>query len=81
VFLKGVCWGIGDGSRVKFWSDSWIKDESLRELIEGPLNQGDIDLTVAGLRNEGRWNGRLPPLFFLRILRIKLKPSQFGVVE
>ena len=47
---------MGDGSRVKIWANNWIRGESLRELIEGPLNQGDLDLTVADLRHEGIWN-------------------------
>ena len=73
VFLKGVCQGIGDGSRVRFWSDSWIKGESLRELIEGPLNQGEIDLTVAGLRNEGRWNWEVASFVFPEDITDKIK--------
>lgn len=56
ILMKGVCWGLGDGSRVKIWADSWIRGESLRELIEGPLNQGDLDLTIADLRHKGIWN-------------------------
>ena len=73
MFLKGVYWGIGDGSRVRFWSDSWIKGESLRELIEGPLNQGEIDLMVAGLRNEGRWNWEVASFVFPEDITDKIK--------
>ena len=28
----------------------------MRELIKGPLNQGDLDFTVANIRHEGIWN-------------------------
>lgn len=73
VFLKGVYWGIGDGSRIRFWSDSWIRVASLRELIEGPLNQGDIDLTVANLRNEDRWNWEATSFVFPEDTKDKIK--------
>ena len=37
TFNDGICWGIGNGERIKIWTDSWIRGSSLRELIEGPL--------------------------------------------
>jgi len=56
IFLKGVCWGIGDGSRVRVWSENWIRGESLRDMIEGPLNQGELNMTVAEFWHDEVWN-------------------------
>lgn len=45
----------------------------MRELIEGPLNQGDIDLTVADLRNEGRWNWEAASFVFPEDIKDKIR--------
>lgn len=59
VFLKGVCWGVGNGSRIRVWLDNWIKGESLRELIVSPLNQEDHLMTVEDIRGDHRWKWEL----------------------
>ena len=49
IFADGICWGVGNGERVKLWIDSWIKGSSLRELIEGPLTQRETDMKLSKL--------------------------------
>ncbi|KAK9990920.1 hypothetical protein SO802_025905 [Lithocarpus litseifolius] len=56
TFAKGICWGIGNGSRKSVWIDNWIKGQSLRDLIEGPLTRNDMKLTIADIRDNHEWN-------------------------
>ncbi|KAK7817050.1 putative ribonuclease h protein [Quercus suber] len=53
--MKGICWGIGNGHRVRAWLDNWINGDSLRGMIKGPLRQGDQGLTVADLYHDHEW--------------------------
>ena len=46
TFANGICWGVRNGERIKVWTDSWIRGSSLRELIEGPLTQREVDMKV-----------------------------------
>ena len=58
IFVKGICCGIGDGTKIKVWFDCWIRGESLRELVEGPLTRQESDMVVADMiygRGQG-WN-------------------------
>ena len=36
TFADGICWGVGNGTRIRVWTDCWIREKSLRELFEGP---------------------------------------------
>ena len=49
TFKDGICWGIGHGERINIWTDSWIRGCSLRELIEGPLTQREVDMKLSEL--------------------------------
>lgn len=73
IFLKGVCWGVGNGSRIWVWLDSWIKCESLRKMIEGPLNQEDYMLNVEDICGEYRWNWELLSFDLPEIIKDKIK--------
>ena len=50
IFSSGICWCVGTGARTKVWLDRWLKGESLREMIQGPLSLRDNSLTVEELR-------------------------------
>ena len=43
IFEKGVCWSASKNSKLNFWGDKWIKGNSLRSLVEGPLTQGEAN--------------------------------------
>nr|POF06080.1 putative ribonuclease h protein [Quercus suber] len=43
------------GARTKVWLDRWLKGESLREMIQGPLSLRDNSLTVEELRDVDGW--------------------------
>ena len=67
TFVKGICWGVGNGSRKSVWNDNWIKGQSLRELIEEPLTRNDMNLAIADIRDNHEWNWEnlsfvLPPI-------------------
>ena len=49
TFADGICWGVGNGTRIRVWTDCWIRGKSLRELIEDPLNQHEVDMMVVEL--------------------------------
>ena len=61
IFMKGICWGVGNGHGVSAWMDNWINGDSLRGMIEGPLRQGDQGLTVADLCHDHEWRWELLP--------------------
>ncbi|KAK9991108.1 hypothetical protein SO802_026093 [Lithocarpus litseifolius] len=60
TFAQGICWGVGNGARIKVWSDYWVKGESLRELVEGPLTRHETEMVVADMMCNGgqgwRWD-------------------------
>ncbi|KAL0011900.1 hypothetical protein SO802_007008 [Lithocarpus litseifolius] len=55
IFSSGICWCVGTGARTKVWLDRWLKGESLREIIQGPLSLRDNSLTMEELRDVGGW--------------------------
>ena len=77
TFIDDICWGIGNGERIKLWTDSWIMGSSLRELIEGPLTQREVDMKLSELLldhvQEWKWevlSFELPPCIKDRIKAI-----------
>ena len=44
--MKGLRWMVSNGESVNMWKDFWLPCGRLRELVEGPLNQGEDELTV-----------------------------------
>ena len=37
TFADGICLGVGNGTRIRVWTNCWIRGKSLRELIEGMM--------------------------------------------
>ena len=56
IFVKGVCWSVGRNCDLKFWEDKWVKGDSLKEMMVGPLWLGENNLTIADVFQEGNWN-------------------------
>ncbi|KAG7579386.1 Ribonuclease H domain [Arabidopsis thaliana x Arabidopsis arenosa] len=54
VVLQGLSWVIGDGRRVKFWSDKWLSSRSLMEEAVMDLPSEYKELTVRDFWQEGR---------------------------
>lgn len=46
TFADGICWGVGNGNKIKVWADYWIRGKALGELIEGLLTQNESDLML-----------------------------------
>ncbi|KAF7814835.1 ribonuclease H [Senna tora] len=46
--ISGVRWQIGDGERIKFWSDGWISNcDKLYNLAYGPISDSDLNASVS----------------------------------
>ena len=56
IFAKGVCWSVGKNSSLKFWMDNWVKGNSLRNMVEGPLTPREENLTIGEIFQDGEWN-------------------------
>lgn len=46
VCVKGLKWVVKNGDSIKLWMDFWLSSGTLRNLIKGPLTQGEDQLTV-----------------------------------
>ena len=53
--MKGIGWNVGSNSKLKFWSDNWVKGKSVRELIQGPLRQVEQVIIIEEMRRGGEW--------------------------
>lgn len=73
IFSGGIYWGVGNGARTKVWLDRWLKGESLREIIQGPLSLRKNSLTVEKLRGVGGWKWDLISFDLLEIIKNKIK--------
>ncbi|KAL0016946.1 hypothetical protein SO802_004015 [Lithocarpus litseifolius] len=71
--MKGIGWNVGSNSKLKFWTDNWVKGKSVRELIQGPIRQAEQEITIEEIRQGGEWHWNaisfdLPPYIKGRIL-------------
>lgn len=51
TYKHSIAWLVGEGTNVNLWHDNWINGESLRSLIQGPLQQSELTLTTNVIRN------------------------------
>ena len=58
TFEKGMGWSVGDGRKIKAQSDCWIRDKSLRDLIEGPLTQHECKDTKVKVKSSNESSSR-----------------------
>ena len=58
TFEEGICWGVGNGEKIKVRTDCWVKGQSLRELVQGPLTRPESETVVADFMYSGGrgWN-------------------------
>ena len=54
-FSNGIWWRVGQDSKKNVWLDNWVRGQSLRELIEGPLTREDMKCEIADLRENNSW--------------------------
>nr|POE61764.1 putative ribonuclease h protein [Quercus suber] len=52
TFVEGICWSVGRNSKLKFWEDKWVKGESLRELMAGPLRVEEYKLIIKEIKEQ-----------------------------
>ena len=72
TFAEGVCWSVGRNSNLKFWEDKWVKGDSLREMMAGPLRVGEYNLTIVEVFQEGNWNWDIISYEFPREIKEKI---------
>lgn len=56
IFEKGIKWILRRDSNLKFWLDYWSNENSLRNLIQGPLWQGEEDLKFKDVVSMNGWD-------------------------
>nr|POF08458.1 hypothetical protein CFP56_45999 [Quercus suber] len=56
IFSKGICYNVGNGTTLNFWIDKWMRECSPKELIEGPINKMESNMTVADMLQGNEWN-------------------------
>ena len=71
TFADSICWGVGNGERINIWSNSWIRGSSLRELIEGPLTQREVDMKLSKLLLDTVQGWKWEALYFELLAGIK----------
>ena len=71
IFAKEICWNADRSLKLNFWMDPWIKGDTMRELIEGPLQYNEDKLTIEEMFKDGCWNWE--KLYFVRPSTIKEK--------
>lgn len=47
---------MGNKSKLRFWHDCWVKGNSVRELIQGPLQHVEDSISIEEMRQGGVWN-------------------------
>ncbi|OIT40453.1 hypothetical protein A4A49_56961, partial [Nicotiana attenuata] len=54
---KASRWVVNRGNRVNFFNDTWIPNQpALRQLIQGPQTQNDLNIKVESIHNMGTWD-------------------------
>ncbi|KAF7830019.1 reverse transcriptase [Senna tora] len=82
---NGIQWRIGNGNRIKFWSDGWIpKCDKLCNLALGPIPEIELTASVSSFTTpSGGWDWQrfdymLPDNVCLRIASIVPPSSSMG---
>ena len=77
IFVRGTKWVVGANSSFNFWHDKWLNEGLLKSLLVGLLNQGEEQMKVGEVTQEGIWN--IGCYFFVfpcdLLQRIKAIPS------
>lgn len=81
----GTRWELGDGSRVRFWSDSWLPEVGpLKHLTTREISEEEAKLpSINFVNSEGNWNlnsfsAILPPNIISLILGVKPPSMEDG---
>lgn len=69
IFAKGMCWSVGKNSNLKFWMDKWVKGNSLRDMVEGPLTPREANLTIGEIFQDGERNWDIISFELLRQIK------------
>ena len=56
VILKGALWRVGDGKKIKIWSDNWLP-KKFQPKVTSPMIFGQQNISVEALINQStrRW--------------------------
>lgn len=76
MFNKGLKWPISNGEAVSVWGDFWLASSSLRKQIQGPLMEGEGNISIKDfLSNDVGISFVLPEYIMQEIKGIPLTPN------
>lgn len=55
TFKGGVQTSIRNGKAASLWGSRWIRNKTLRKLIQGPLDREEKNLSVASFNARNGW--------------------------
>ena len=59
IYVKGLKWAVRNGESINLWLHFWLLVGKLRNLIEGPLNRDEDQVTVNQcFDNEREWRSQ-----------------------
>ena len=73
--IEGSKWIAGTNSNLSFWSDKWLSRGTMRNLIEGPLNQGEDQLLFKDIVGFNGWNWHALSFFISKQLALEIKAT------
>ena len=79
MFMEGSKWIAGKNGNLSFWFNKWLSRGTMRNLIEGPLNQGEDQLLRKDIVGFNGWNWHALSFIFKQLaLEIKATPLPFS---
>ena len=68
-------WSIGSNSQLSFWDDKWLDMGTIKECIEGPLHNGEVDIRVCDIHSNGMWKLHKLTFIFPPVLSQAIKAT------
>ncbi|XP_030970900.1 uncharacterized protein LOC115991336 [Quercus lobata] len=79
MFMEGSKWIASKNGNLSFWFNKWLSRGTMRNLIEGPLNQGEDQLLLKDIVGFNGWNWHALSFIFKQLaLEIKATPLPFS---
>ena len=47
ILKNGITLIVGDGNKIKFWTDNWLHSRPLRAQIQGPLQMDEQNRKIS----------------------------------
>ncbi|KAK9269684.1 hypothetical protein L1049_001462 [Liquidambar formosana] len=57
IFRAGMKWVVGNGRNINFWSEVWVGDSALCEIVVSPIPESELKATVWDYSDDdGNWD-------------------------